>query len=300
MNKAIKQVQFFIGALLLGLMFTMTAGAEDEIKIGILAKRGTKTCLEKWSAMGSFLEKELNTKVIIVPMKFDAIEPAVRDKKIDFVLANSAFYAVLEKRYGIKSIVSMINSNQGKSLNQFGGVILVRKDSPIKTLEDLKGHSFMCVNYSSFGGGHMAWRLMLENGIDPQKDCSKFIEGNKHDNVILAIKAGVVDAGTVRSDTLERMEIEGKIKVSDFRVIHPIDDDFPFLHSTRLYPEWPMAACAHVDPDLQSKMRSALKKITPESDAAKTSNTMGWTDSLDYSPVSECLTAIDYKPFTEM
>ncbi|BBO81365.1 hypothetical protein DSCO28_19310 [Desulfosarcina ovata subsp. sediminis] len=36
------------------------------------------------------------------------------------------------------------------------------------------------------------------------------------------MKAGKADVGTVRSDTLERMEAEGKIKISDFRIINPV------------------------------------------------------------------------------
>ena len=39
----------------------------------------------------------------------------------------------------------------------------------------------MVVKYSSFGSAHMAWRLLIENGIDPQKDMAAFLEGKKHD-----------------------------------------------------------------------------------------------------------------------
>ena len=106
----------------------------------------------------------MTVRSTIYPLAFTEIEPKVKAQEIDFVLANSAFYVGLEKQYGVKAVCSLINSRQGKELDTFGGVILVAKDSPIQQLEDLKGKKFMCVKYSSFGGAHMAWRLLLENG----------------------------------------------------------------------------------------------------------------------------------------
>ena len=143
----------------------------------------------------------------------------------------------------------------------------------------------------------MAQRLLLENGIDPRKDCAAFIEGETHDNVVLAVKNGTVDVGTVRSDTLERMQDEGKIKMRDFRIIHQIRDDFPFVHSTRLYPEWPMAACAKTDKGLAQKVTDALIAMPSDAQAAKSAKIVGWTKPLDYESVRECLKTIKYGVF---
>lgn len=275
----------------------MAGTAQASIKIGVLAKRGAPKAMKKWGATGAYLSKKLGQKVTILPLKFVAIEPAVKNGMIDFLLANSAFYVVMQKKYGIKAVATLINSRQGKALKVFGGVIFTRTDSPIKTIADLKGKKFMCVKYSSFGGAHMAWRLMLEKGVDPKKDCAAFLQGGKHDNVVLAVKAGAADAGTVRTDTLERMQDEGKIDMSQFRIIHQIKDDFPFVHSTRLYPEWPMAACAKTDPALAQKLAQALMEIKPDSPAAKAAKIVGWTQPADYSQVVECLKAIKYGPF---
>lgn len=276
----------------------LSAQAED-IKIGILAKRGAKTCLDKWSETGTYLSEKTGHDVKIIPLKFTAIEPAVESGQIDFVLANSAFYVELEKKHGVKAVATLINSRDGKALESFGGVILAKADSPIETIADLKGKKFMCVKYSSFGGGHMAWRLMLENGVDPKVDCTSFAEGLKHDNVVLAVKNGAVDAGTVRSDTLERMAAEGAISMDEFKIIHKVDDDFPFVHSTQLYPEWPMAACKGTDEAVTSAIAEALMAMDAESTAAKTAKVVGWTEPADYGPVVDCLKAIKYGAFAE-
>ncbi|MFA7383969.1 MAG: phosphate/phosphite/phosphonate ABC transporter substrate-binding protein [Desulfurivibrionaceae bacterium] len=275
----------------------LAAVAQAEIKVGILALRGAPKVMENWAATGEYLTGKMGEPVTIVPLEFNAIEPMVKGGKIDFVLANSAFYVEMEKLYGAKAVAMQVNSAGGKPVKEFGGVILVRKDSPIKTLADLKGKKFMVVKASSFGGGQMAMRLLLQNGIDYKKDFAEFKEGGKHDNVVLAVKNGVMDAGTVRTDTLEAMAKEGKIVMSDFRIINEIKDGFPFVRSTELYPEWPMAAVKHVDGAKVKKLGEALIAVKADSDAAKKADIVGWAPPADFKSVRECLKALKYGAF---
>lgn len=295
MNRRAKLLSTVVAIMIL----TFAVRSQAMIKIGVLAKRGAPKCMKNWGATGAYLSKQIGQRCIILPLKFTAIEPALKAKRIDLLLANSAFYVQMKKKYGVKAIATLINSRKGQALRQFGGVILVKKDSPIKTLADIRGKKFMCVKSSSFGGGQMAWRLLIDNGIDPKKDCSAFLEGKKHDNVVLAVQNGSADVGTVRSDTMERMQDEGKIKMDEFRIIHQIKDSFPFVHSTQLYPEWPMAAAASLDPATADKIAKALIAITANSQAAKSAKIAGWCKPLDYKPVTECLKAIHYGIFAK-
>ena len=166
-----KKLVIFL-TLMIFVAVSLPQGAMADVKIGILAKRGAPKCMQKWGAMGAYLSDQVGEKVKIIPLKFEAITPAVAGGKVDFVLANSAFYVELEKKMGVKAVATLINSRKGNALSEFGGVILVKKDSPIQTLEDIRGKKFMVVKKSSFGGGQMAWRLLKENGIDPETDCS--------------------------------------------------------------------------------------------------------------------------------
>ncbi len=296
MRTIMKKRLGIMGVLLL-FCIVFSASAHAGYKIGVLAKRGAPMCMKKWGATGAYLSEKLGEKFNVIPLKFTAIEPAIKSGRIDFLLANPAFYVTMQKKYGIHAIATMINSRGGKALKQFGGVLFVRKDSNIKELSQVKGKKFMCVKYSSFGGGNMVWRLLVENGIHPKTDFAALLEGQKHDNVVLAVQNGTADVGTVRSDTLERMQEEGKIKVNDFRIIHQIKDGFPFVHSTRLYPEWPMAASKSTPADLSHKVAAALKDMPENSTAATTAKIVGWTQPLDYAPVAECLKTIKYGIF---
>jgi phosphate/phosphite/phosphonate ABC transporter binding protein len=280
-------------------LFAAVEKAAAEIKIGLLAKRGPEQAMQQWGPTAEYLTGKVGDKVVIIPLKFEAIEPAVKNGQIDFLLANSAFFVEMEKKYGAKPVATMVNSLDGKPMDRFGGVIFVKKDSPIQTLEDMRGKKFMVVDSTSFGGGQMAWKLLLDNGIDPHKDLAAFMEGKKHDNVVLAVQNGVAEVGSVRTDTMERMEQEGKIKMGDFRIINQIKDDFPYVHSTILYPEWPVAALAATPADVAAKVGAALREITPDSAAAKAALVYGWKEPADYTSVRECLTTIKFGAFAE-
>lgn len=271
----------------------LSAAAAD-VKIGVLAKRGAPKCMKKWGATGQYLSDKLGVTVKIVPLKFEAIDPAVAAGKVDFVLANSAFYVQLEQKHGARAICTLINSRKGEALDTFGGVLFTKAGSGISSIEDVAGKRFMWVKESSFGGAQMAWRLLLANGVDPKRDCAEVLVGGKHDNVVLAVLNGSADVGTVRSDTIERMIDEGKLAAGDLSIINQVDDDFPFVHSTQLYPEWPMAAVAHTDAALADKVAAALMAMTVDSAAATAAKCVGWASPADYRSVEECLRTIGY------
>jgi ABC-type phosphate/phosphonate transport system substrate-binding protein len=176
----------------------------------------------------------------------------------------------------------------GKALSRFSGVLFVKADSPVRKIGDIKGKSFMCVKKSSFGGGQMVFRHLIENGLNPFKETT-LMEGRKHDNVVMAVQSGMVDVGTVRSDTLERMEEEGKIKLSDFRLIDKSEDDFPFIHTTQLYPEMLVITLPHVSQEINTKVKTALLSFKTGDPALQKAKIAGWTEPLDYGPVAKTL-----------
>ncbi len=267
--------------------------AAKELRIGVLAKRGASQAIEQWGPTAEYLSGKLQQSVVIIPIEFSKIDFMVRNARIEFLLANSSFYVKMEKKYHAKAIATLINSAGGKPVSKFGCVLFARKTSAINELKDVIGKKLMCVKYSSFGGGQMTMRLLYEHQINPFQDLGAFMEGGTHDLVVYAVLLGTVDAGTVRSDTLERMHLEGKIELSDFKIIHPQKLDFPFLCSTRLYPEWPMAVLSHVPESIAARVAAALLEIKPNSETAAAARIVGWEEPADYGSVNMCLKKVD-------
>ena len=271
-------------------VLTMATGglAGDQYKIGVLAKRGPVKAMAQWKATADYLNQKVAGKTFeIVPLDFDAVNPALANGDVDFFLVNSSMFVTAKVRFGASAIATMINSRQGQPLKSFGGVVLTLADNDaINTLADVKGKRFMAVKKSSFGGWQMAYKEFVDAGIDPFQECASVEFSGKHDNVVLAVQNGVVDCGTVRTDTLERMAAEGLVDMEEFKIVHKVSySDFPFVCSTTLYPEWPLAKTKNTDPQVAQEVVAALKQMTSDDAAAKSAKVVGWTDALDYGPV---------------
>lgn len=284
--------------LFLGLFISFPCnGFSQEYKIAILANRGLSQAQNEWKATAEYLSSKLGMSFSVAPMDDATLRKSVEDGKVDFFYTNPAMYVELNRLNNARAVVTLVNRFKDQPLEQWGSAIFVKKGSPIKTLEDFKGKDFLCRGLSTFGGWLMAKRVFLENGIVPEKDFKSLRSISTHDNVVYAVLNGVADGGCVRTGTLEKMAWDGKIHLEDFRIIHQTQDGHPFLHSTVLYPEYPMAACSHVPSSLSDKVAEALMAMTPNDPAAISAKISGWKKPASYDAVIECLAMVQYGPF---
>ncbi|MBW6521703.1 MAG: PhnD/SsuA/transferrin family substrate-binding protein [Desulfoarculaceae bacterium] len=277
--------------------------APQVVSIGVLAKSGEDIAVERWSATADYLSTTLpDYRFTIVPLGFQEIHEAVKQGRVDFVLANSAFYVELEKFYGVSRIATLINQNlPGQQTTTFGGVIFTRADrQDISILSDLKGKSFMAVDPLSLGGWIVAWREFHRQEIDPVTGLKSLHYGGTHEAVVQAVLAGTADAGTVRTDTIERMAARGAIRLQQVKIINQQPESgFPFLLSTALYPEWPMAAIKSTPDRLSRLVAGALMTMENNHPAALASQSAGWTIPLNYQPVHDCLFELKIGPYED-
>ncbi len=96
--------------------------------------------------------------------------------------------------------------------------MIVRKDSPFKTLADLKGRRIAHTTPSSNSGNLAPRALFPAEGLVPDKDYKPLFSG-KHENSIAGVAAGDYDAAPIAHDILVRMAERGVVRMDDFRVI---------------------------------------------------------------------------------
>ncbi len=287
---------FFIGLL---------HAREATVKIGVLAKRGAEITLNKWSATAVYLSQRIpEYSFEIVPIGFEDIYTTVEQGKVDFILANSGYYVVLESKYGAQRITTLVNKHiTGLAQKEFGGVLFTHTDNQdrFNTLEDIKGSSFAAVNVNSLGGWQMAWRELVESGIDKDDDLASVTFKGTHDNVVYSVLNKEIEVGTVRTDTIERMALEEKIDLNKIHIINLKEyDNFPYLISTKLYPEWPLAKLKSTSDNLSKQVAVALMQMTSENEAAVKANIDGWNTPLSYQPVHACFKVLQIPPYYQV
>ena len=123
--------------------------------------------------------------------------------------------------------------------------MIVKKDSAIQKMTDLKGKKVAHVQPSSNSGNLAPRALFPAQGLVPDQDY-KVIYSGKHDNSITGVGTGDYDAAPVASDVFKRMAERGQIKADDYRVIWK-SETFP----TSSF------AYAH---DLEPKLRDTMLK----------------------------------------
>ncbi len=278
--------------------------ADIKVRIGVNALRGTEKCLKQWTPMASYLSQQVPGYTYeIVPISLADIPAAVAAKTIDFVMTNPSSYVELEANYGVIRLATLRALRQGIPCTVFGGVIFTRADrADITTLDDLHNKIFATAAIQGFGAFRTAWRELLKNGIDPFEDFAEVKEvGFPQDNAIYAVLDGTADAGTVRTDMIERLVSEGKIKLDQIRVLNRLTDkrhpEYPFAYSTPLYPEWPFSTLEHTSVNLARVTVLVLLTMSEDAQAAKAANIAGWTVPEDYHSVHECLKELRVGPY---
>ena len=269
-------------------------------KIGILAFRGKDQTLVHWNATADYLTNSVSGyRFEIIPLTLEEMEEAVRDAKLDFAVTNSGHYITLAALYGGSRLVTMNARGPLSQENLTGSVIFTRADrKDISTIDDLRGKTFMSVAPQAFCFQTARYR-MQEQGIDPQKDFKKLLfVGFPQDYIATAVKRGKIDAGNIRTGVLEAMAAEGTIKLSDFRILAPQKPEgFPYLSSTKVYPEWPFIKLKGTDKTLSQKVAIALLSMEHDSAAAQMGQYAGWTVPLDYSPVHNLFRSLKIGPY---
>jgi len=289
--------------MLLCLAMFIDISEADEIKIGLRAYRGADIALKRWQPTADYLNEKIpEHHFVLIPYEINSVlNQAVSRSEFDFVLTNPAAYVEQNVRYGVTPIATLINKRKGQGYNRFGSVIFTAADrSDINSLPDLKGKTFMGADEQGFGGWRIAWRELVRNGVNPYQECKHLsFGGGIQQNVVYAVRDRKVDAGSVRTDMLERMAEKGEIQLTDFKVLGAKQTEgFPFLHSTQLYPEWPFAKLSHTPDELARKVASVLYSIPSDSKAAITGKYVGWTVPLNYSPVDQLLKDLRVGPYT--
>jgi phosphonate transport system substrate-binding protein len=97
-------------------------------------------------------------------------------------------------------------------------IVIVRKDSAIQKLAELRGKRVAHTSPSS-NSGHMApMALFPKEGLTPEVDY-KIVFSGKHDQSILGVRSGDYDAAPVASDVFHRMASRGQIREDEFRIV---------------------------------------------------------------------------------
>jgi phosphonate transport system substrate-binding protein len=133
---------------------------------------------------------------------FAAVREAMGADKAHIGWLNTFNYVLANEKHGVE--VGLVTVRFGS--NSYTGQIIVRADSGIESLADLKG-KVMCWVDPNSTSGYIIPRIMLAaNGVDPDNDFAKTVEAGSHNNVVTQVYNGDCDAGATYVDARSSIE----------------------------------------------------------------------------------------------
>ncbi len=203
----------FIAAFLLSAqIFTNYTPAHSQtpaikvLKLGRIPYLDPRKMVNDHQKLLEYLKKELNiedARLVLTP-NYDELNKFIKEGQVDIAWHGTLNYPKARQEAGARVILMPTRFNK----TSYRGMVVVRADSGINTIADLKGKSFAYVDKKSASGYFFPKILMLENNIDPDKDITKIEYMKKHDNILYNILYKKFDAGAVYDDARELLKTD--------------------------------------------------------------------------------------------
>ncbi len=192
--------------MLLALVWPAISGTQETLVLGIHPYLSSTELHKRFGPLAEYLGKELGRPVEIrVDSSYDSHVESVATGQVDIAFMGPAAYVKLVDKYGKVSVLGCFETTAGRT---FTGVIFVKKDSPIKSLAQLKGKSFAFGQAASTMTNLVPRFMLLEAGVD-LSDLGQAEFLTNHDNIVLGVLAGRYDAGAVKDDIYNQYEQQG-------------------------------------------------------------------------------------------
>lgn len=208
----------------------------DEIEpqsktIGRQTKQNTEGIQKKQNAIAISLDFQIGKSYQQI------IDLLVQDKLDMAYLGPVSYLEAVDRGAKIEPLVAAIDKHTGEPW--YRACIIVKQDSPIKTLKDLKGKRIAFVDKLSTSGYLMPLATFKKLEIDYKRDFSQVIYTGSHSKSLAALEDDIVDASATNiSSYLKRQKI-GKLTPQNSRLVWqsaPILN-FPIVVSKKLPPE---------------------------------------------------------------
>ncbi|MHB8836702.1 MAG: phosphate/phosphite/phosphonate ABC transporter substrate-binding protein, partial [Candidatus Methylomirabilia bacterium] len=182
------------------------AVAQQPLVLGIHPYLSSTEIYTRFSPLADRLAKELGRPVQIrISSDYDTHVTAVGKGEVDIAFVGPAQYVFLTRTFGKIPLLAAFETKAGRT---FKGVIVVRQDSAIQTLSQLRGKSFAFGPLMSTMSNLVPRAMLLKAGID-LKDLSKAEFLTNQENIALGVLSGNYDAGAIKDDIFNQYTSHG-------------------------------------------------------------------------------------------
>ena len=241
-------------AILLTVSALTIADGKDpsRLRVALLPDENASTLIQNAQPLKAYLEKTLGKKIeIIVTTDYSSMIEAMRFGRIE-VAYFGPFSYVLAKSRAPDIEAFAVGIERGSPT--YNSVLIAGINSPVKTLEDIRGTSFGFGDQASTSS-HLAPRahLLRNAGLDGESDYRPVHLGT-HDAVARAVQAGQIPAGALSKAIYDVLIERGTIDA----------DRLVELELTAPIPNYPIVMQGDLSSELKQAIRDAFLNMEDE------------------------------------
>jgi len=234
----------FALALLAG---SLSAQTIKELRVSAIPDENPQEMLRIYTPFADYLAKEIGIPVKFTPVvDYAATVEGLAANRLEMV-----WYGGLTSVQAAKQAKGAHRIIMRKEDAEFKSYFITRTDTGIKALGDLKGKTFSFGSVSSTSGHLMPRYFLLKNGINPEKDFSKFSFSGAHDATAAWVESARVDAGALNFLVWDKLVETKKVDTAKVTV----------FWTTPAYVDYVWTVRAGVDKGTVEKITKAFLKL---------------------------------------
>ncbi|MFN4159657.1 MAG: phosphonate ABC transporter substrate-binding protein [Gemmobacter sp.] len=197
---------------------------DGELVFAVVPAENAQGSMDRFTPTADYLGSQLGTKVTLrVASDYAAVIEGHKAGNIHIGWHGPGSFArAYQVTDGNVTPFAALNNN---GVVGYYAVLYVKADSPYQTLADLKGKKLGLVDPNSTSG-NFAVRFFMDRDdkIIPEQYFSDVVFAGSHENAVIAVQQGTVDAGANWWDSedasnLLQMANKGMVKAEDFRIV---------------------------------------------------------------------------------
>jgi phosphonate transport system substrate-binding protein len=190
--------------------------SENVLRVAVAAMISPKETFVYYQELLDHIGRHSGFRVQLIQRKtYEEVNALFLNGEIDLGFICTGPYAAGKTRYGFEALATP----QVRGQPYYQSYLIVPKESPYQRLEDLKGRVFAFTDPDSNTGAMVPRFWLAQLGQSPEAFFSKTIFTYSHDNSILAVAKGLVDAAAVDGHQWEYFERFSPAYTSKTRVI---------------------------------------------------------------------------------
>jgi phosphonate transport system substrate-binding protein len=194
------------GALCLGsaaLLGATAAHAQANVlRVSAIPDEAPTELQRKFKPLGEYLKAKTGMDVQFTPVSdYAAVVEGLATKKIDLAWLGGFTFVQAKLRTEGQVVPIVQRAEDEKFTSRF----IVPIDSPIKTIADLKGHTFAFGAPSSTSGSLMPRYFLQTQGIDASKDFKTVAFSGAHDATVAFVASGRAEAGVLNASVMDKL-----------------------------------------------------------------------------------------------